>query len=1090
MLITYCREIFEAVELSEGHEEHSGIVNPQMHTGQQSVVHVLGTLAIAPADGQVFKTVPSGRASLLLSRLVAAAGANVTVDAAIEALWPTDPPATASRTVASLVSRIRTALSADVIEGSSATGYRFGAGPSWTSDVMLAERLILEAQSHSSNAPALAAASAQRGLVILDRGKPLNAGQGLDAEWVDELKRHVGTLRRHLQLCLWDANIELCRWSELLNAADAALAVEPHDEAAGRALMIAHWNRGDRGAALTTHDRLRERLLAELGVEPSTETDSLYSAILRDDHAAAVTKRERPLTSSSHAHLAGRDAELHQLVECWNTAATGNLVSVVVSGPAGSGGSLLCLTLADIVERTGGQVLRAVNGEGERSLFLHPILTMINDAVLSTAAVDIPVLLGPFIGTAAELIPELRSVCTVAPYERASADLEHRRALLAIKHIFATLSRQHPLLLIFDDLHHASASTIEALQWLRQELKSDPVLLLSTVHADHGDRLLEKFASQSTSISLKPISKEGVAEIVTAAGFADEIDFVWELTQGHLLFVTSVIGALQQGVQKDSIAGSIGSVVLDSSRRAGANVHAMLQVSSVIGMSFDLSTLTRVSDDSPFELMKNLEAAVAATLIEARDDGFTFSNRVIQQVLYDSIVGPIRRERHRRLADESLDNPERRAWHLSRAGLPEDASRAWLEAAQHAQRAFLNRDADRLFTEAISAAEGSTDGAIRGEALLGRGIVRTELGDYDRASNDHLEAERFALSMGDTRLRARAVERHAWNAYYERDVATAIARAEEATTIPGAHPSAWVLLGRTRHWAGDFTTATTAYRRALDELGDDEAATKASALSCLGALLAHGDHYAEAIDVLEESVALCHEIGAFRPLLRSLFFEGLARANAGDLSGALTTFETKSTLLERYDVSFYRARTKTCLAWIWRELGDHRRSQSLSELALAESREVDDGELQVEQELHALCSLAECAIVAGDLDGADNYLSSAHDLLSQWLPFRWRAELRVTELQSRIGVASPEELLNDARDRGSAKYEALALHLLGRPREAGAIAATTASSLLIAEVGEPVAAKAAKANLVARLPRQLRAGFFSDGRLANYAKRR
>lgn len=1064
-------------------------MNPQMHTREQSIVHILGALAITPAHGQPFKSVPSGRASLLLSRLVAAAGANVTVDAAIDVLWPVDAPATASRTVASLVSRIRSALGPSVIKGSTAAGYRFGIGPAWTSDVMLAERSILEAQSHSSSAPALAAASARNGLTILDRGQPLNAAQGLDSGWVDELERHITSLRRRLQLCLWDADTELCRWSELINAADAALAIEPHDEAAGRALMTAHWNRGDRGAALATHDRLRKRLLGELGVEPSTETESLYSAILRDDHAAAITKRERPSISASPTHLSGRDAELHQLVDCWKTAATGNLVSVVVSGPVGSGGTVLCLTLADLVERTGGQVFRSVNGEGERSLFLHPILTMITEAVLSTAAVDIPSLLGPFIGTAAELIPELRSVCTVAPYERASPDLEHRRALLTIKHIFATLSRQHPLLLIFDDLNHASASTIEALQWLRQELKSCPVLLLSTVHADHGDPLLEQFTSQSISISLQPISKDGVAEIVTAAGFATDIDFVWELTQGHLLFVTSVVGALQHGVPKESIAGSIGSVVLDTSRRAGASVHSMLQVSSVIGMSFDLTMLTRVSDDSPSELMKSLEAAVAASLIEARDDGFTFSNRVIQQVLYDSIVGPIRRERHRRLAEESRDNPERRAWHLSRAGLQGDASRAWLEAAQLAQRAFLNRDADRLFTEALSAVAASTDGASRGEVLLGRGVVRTELGDYDRASADHLEAERFALSMGDTRLRARAVERHAWNAYYERDVATAIARAEEATTIPGAHPSAWVLLGRTRHWAGDFTTATTAYRRALDELGDDEAATKASALSCLGALLAHGDHYAEAIDVLDESVALCHEIGAFRPLLRSLFFEGLARANSGDLSGALTTFETKSTLLERYDVSFYRARTKTCLAWIWRELGDHRRSQSLSERALVESREVDDGELQAEQELHALCSLAECEIVAGNPDSAADYLSSAHDLLSQWLPFRWRAELRVIELQSRIGEASPEELLNDARDRGSAKYEALALHLLGRRQEAGAIAAATESSLLIAEVGEPAAASAATANLVARLPRQLRAGFHSDGRLANYAKR-
>jgi len=1040
-------------------------------------------IAVHP-DGSSAGSVPAGRASLLVQRLAAASGTALSVDTIIDALWPKGAPATANRTVASLVSRVRSALGPDVIDGNTTRGYRFNLGSAWTTDVTLAERLVNEAQSRSSSAPALAAASAHRGLDMLDRGVPVGLASDVDAEWADDFTRHVAGLRKKLQRSLWDADIALGRWSELVDQAEAALIAEPHDEIAGRALMLAHWNRGDRGSALTTHDRMRARLLAELGVEPSPETEELYSAIVKDEHVNAIVRSNRgPAVELDHK-LAGRDHELGLLVEAWNRTAAGTVVTATVSGPTGSGRSKLCAALADIVERTGGHVLQSVSVEGERSLFLHPILTMIKRVVLSTPADDIPAMLESFLGPAAELIPELRQVCKVEPYQRSSADLEHRRALQTVEHVLRSLATHQPLLLVFDDIHHAGASTVEALHWLQTELESLPVLIVTTMPPDHGNPQLLDLVSRSTHIELRPLSEPDVAALATAAGRPEDAGFVWELTQGHLLFVQSVLEALSRDVQRASIPDSLRSVVFDSIRQAGPDVHNVLQVAAVIGMTFDLRTLAHVTERQSFELIPLLESAIGATLVQTRDDLFEFSNRVIQEVLYDASLGPIRREQHRRLAELLASRPERRAWHLAKAGDVDAAANAWLEAALLARRTFSNSDADRLFTEALNAAELADNNLVRGEALIGRGMARTELGQYGAASDDQLEAERLSLSTGNRALRARAVERLGWIAYYERDVAAAIARAEEAATMPGAHPSAWVLLGRTRHWAGDFDEAATAYNRALDELDDEDRAVRASALSCLGALLAHSDRFPEAIDVLDESVALCHEIGAFRPLLRSLFFEGLARANSGDLSGALTTFETKKTLLHRYDVSFYRARTNTCLAWIWRELGEHGRAQTLSEQALAESREVDEGELQVEQELHALCSLAECAMIADKPDAAAEFVSDARALLGGWLPFRWRAELRATELATRLGVESPERLLVDARTVGSGKYEALALHLLGRTEEAGRVAAATGSHLLLAEVALPEQAAQASTKLISRLPRQLREGFETRGRLS------
>lgn len=1046
-------------------------------------VHLLGSFCVTDEEGIRRENVPAGRASLALQRVAASAGGAVDVHTIVDALWPTDAPATAERTVASLVSRVRSALGADVILGNVSVGYRFGSTAGWSTDVMQIERLVSEASARTQNAPALAASASRRGLEMLDQGRPL-AGVSLGEDgWIDDLVRHVDGLRRRLRRSLWAADIELGRWLELIDRAELALEVEPHDEEAARALMIAYWNNGDRGSALRSHDALRASLLEELGVEPSAETEELYSAILRDDHVVEALQIDGVAIPTA-IRLAGRDEELRSLVASWGAAASGTMTSVVVRGPIGSGRTRLGDALAEAAKRTGGMVLQAESAEGERSLFLHPILTMLTRVLLSTPPEDLVSLLGPWLGTAGELIPELHGVIEIAPYQRASADLEHRRALQAVAHVVKQSAERRPLVMIFDDLQHAGSSTVDALHWLQHELDDVPILFVATVHADHRDEGLAELEARSRVIELGPVSFESVQALAQAEGLDEDAEFVWELTEGHLLFVVEVLEALKRGVARDSLPDSLRSVVLDSVRRAGPEVERVLQVASFIGMSFDLPTLTHVVERPESALIEPLESAFAASLIRAREGDFVFSNRVIRDVLYDTTIGPVRQNRHRRLAEVFNDRPENRAWHQGRCGEVHAAALSWVEAARVAQRAFSNADAERLFTEAINAAQRAESVDVQGEALIGRGVVREELGRYDEATQDHLEAERLGLSTGDRRLQVRAVERQGWTAYYERDVSVAIARAEQATSMPGVHPSAWVLLGRIRHWGGEFEDASAAYNQALKEVGPEEFGIRASALSCLGALLAHSDRYSEAIETLDESVALCHEIGAFRPLLRSLFFEGLARANAGDLSGALTALETKKTLLQRNDVPFYRARTNTCLAWIWRELGDLDRARALSVQALDESREVDEGELQIEQELHALCSLSECQMMDGDIDEAVALLDDARVLLAGWLPFHGRAEMRVDELASRVGVESAERLLVNARDRGSAKYQSLALHLLGNRAEAGEIAATTGSLLLMAEVAPQAQAVEATDRLVARLPRQLREGFASRGRLA------
>lgn len=1047
-----------------------------------ATVFTLGVLHVVDRDGHELGPVPAGRARVLLRRLVASNGAVVELDALIDALWEDDAPSRADRVVASLVSRVRRSLGPDVITGSSSTGYRFNAGADWTSDLAMVEELTKSAQARAALSPAVTVTAARRAFVLLARGAPELPPMFAQRSWAEDQQRQVDALIRRLNRARWDAGAQLGMWSDLVTQAEEVLTHAPHDELAGRVLMNAAWHLGDRASALRAYEELRIQLRRELDVEPSPETDELFSAIVSGAEPSALPARHGAPEAGSSS-LVGRQTEFGLLVELWHSVAAGKPGAVVLTGSPGSGCSSLAQDIAAYADRAGARAIRVDCFEGERSSPLQPLVTVLSRLVLASQPADLPKLLGSWVDTALELVPDLREVIGPVEYKRASAEIEHRRILNTIRHIIATTSNDQPLLLFFDDVHLAGTATVEALQWLLHNLGTAPVLVVATGPSDRLDSDLRALADTGLLIELGPLAEAEVAKLASQSHVSDHAAFVWELTQGHLMFVVEVIAALARGESRAEIPGTLRSVVLDRVRRRGSDVDELLQSASVIGTAFELETLERLVERPAADLMPTLQKAMAAGLLASRNDLFVFSPPIVGQALYDNLPGPIRVLRHRQLVEILAARPELRALHQEGAGLIADAARSWHWAATSARRAFANADAVRLFTSALASARHAGDREIEGLALIGRGAAYEDLGQFDEATDDHQEAEQLAVATGDRALRATAVERLGWTAYYRRDVDEAVARADEASQMPGARPSAWNLLGRTKHWAGDFDAAHRAYERALDEVGDEDEAVRVSVLSCLGALLAHADRYGEAIEVLDDAVAVSHEIGAFHPLLRGLFFAGMARANAGDLSGALTALQTKMSILERYDVSFYRARTNTTLAWVWRELGQPHRAHELSELALDQSREVEAGSLQIEQELHALCALADSERLEGRLDEAAEYLSTASALTQHWLPFRWRADLRIREVGTRLGLEDPESLLEAARAAGSIKYESLAFHLLGRQEDAAVLARRTGSLLLLGEVGSPDEARDALRRLEATLPRQLRTSFTRAGRL-------
>lgn len=1044
--------------------------------------------------------VPGGQAERLLCILAAHHGRFLPTTVLTDLLWRDRQPAEPARNLAALVSRLRRSLGRDRVEGDP-RAYRLVRDDTTVVDVSEALDLVATAERElTQGLRALAAMSAEVAEGLLTAGVPL-AGEP-DAEWVDAVRASVGGALSRARTCRWTAALDLGDLETAVDEASRALADNPLDEPAARALMTAHQRRGAHADALGAYEDLRRHLAADLGSDPSPNTQEVFLAVLRHRSEAPDARPEQapsaaPLSAPAPepTPLIGRESELAVLSRAWSAAARGRGGLVLVTGEAGIGKSALSQALRVEARRSGGLVAAVRCSGAERSLYLQPLAEAVRDIVLRLAPGAGDRLSERERAALADLVGE------VAPHRApvpSHSELRRRRTLEAMAELFGQVGETRPLLLAVEDLEHAGQTTIEALHVLGTRLATRRVLIVATERTAESAGAAETLRDVATVLDVGPLSRDALRALLAGAGREQDLERFSSWTGGSPLLVSELLrhpetgAAGGDGGADDPTAPAIpGSLQEALSRRLAAtaeDVTVLLAQAAVLGTSFGLDEVAALSGVGVEECAHRAGRATRAGFLLTDGASYRFANDIVRRIAYESAPLPVRVSRHRRAAVLFADRPEAAAAHHAAAGDHAAAARSWLAAADAAHMVFAHQEADKLLTAAVGAAARAGDRTLQATLLVRRGGVRADLGHHEDARDDHDEALTLARDLADEELEARALEGLGWTALWARDALGAVDLAERAghlaesaAAAPGARRSSLLLLGRVRHWDGDYTGATHAYQQVLAVDADD--ATSAVAMAYRGALLQHMDRFAEARAVLERAVALCTRTGEFRTLLQSLFFCGLARGDVGDLAGALRSLDRARRLIDEAGVSYYRAGIETTTSWLWQELGDLGRAREHAEEAV-ELASRGGGALELEQGLHALLALADCDLLAGRDDDAGARVEAAAPLLDRPLPFRPRAAMRLLEMQARWEPERAEALLEQARTFRSTKYEALALQHLGRDADAATVAGQTRSDLVVAHIGPPSARAAARDRIAAALPPELRTRFVARGRLA------
>jgi predicted ATPase/DNA-binding SARP family transcriptional activator len=237
-------------------------------------IGVLGPLEVRVGAGEPVEVV-GPRLRALLIRLALDPGRVVLTGQLVDAVWDEDPPAGAANALQSLVSRLRRLLPG-VVETHPA-GYRLALEPGAV-DAVRFQSLAAAGRDELGRDPQQAGRTLREALALW-RGPALAdaAGARFAAAPVARLEElRLGALEDRI-----DADLASGAHDAVLAELDELVTAHPLRERLCGQLMRALAAAGRQADALAAFQRLRERLVEELGIDPSAELQAVHVAVLR-----------------------------------------------------------------------------------------------------------------------------------------------------------------------------------------------------------------------------------------------------------------------------------------------------------------------------------------------------------------------------------------------------------------------------------------------------------------------------------------------------------------------------------------------------------------------------------------------------------------------------------------------------------------------------------------------------------------------------------------------------------------------------------------------------------------------------------------
>ncbi|MBE2197173.1 MAG: AAA family ATPase [Anaerolinea sp.] len=508
-------------------------------------------------------------------------------------------------------------------------------------------------------------------------------------------------------------------FAEASGYARRLLHLDPFREDTVRQLIAIHYEAGDRAGAIAEYQRFARSLRQEMGVDPMPETQALYEIVLR--HGRLPGSHTSPALAETDERVitllpfVGRSSEMAHLAARWQRAAHGRGGLLLIGGEAGVGKTRLARELALLAENQGARVL--VGGSAQhKSISYQAVAEALQAALPLLASLEGETLR---LAALAPLLPDLRARRSLPTLPAIRPDQEQTRLFDAVAGCLEKLSEPRPLLLILEDLHWASESTLALVEFLARRLAQAPVLIVGTYREEETPRshplaAMRRRLQAEKLVEGTPLRRLGVTAVAQLLAQlstpAPELAASFHAASaGNPLFLNLLLQEWREtGQAADETNGLPDSIRAAIERRftaLSAPARAYADVAAIFGPTFDPDAVREVGGWGECQALDALDELLDRQLAcdAAPGRNYHFAHHLIQSTLYTAVPPAKRKIRHRRTAEvlESL--------------YPEQVREMAATLAHHYDH---GSEAGRAIAHYLAAAQGYTAVYADAEALI------------------------------------------------------------------------------------------------------------------------------------------------------------------------------------------------------------------------------------------------------------------------------------------------------------------------------------------------------------------------------------
>jgi DNA-binding SARP family transcriptional activator len=491
-------------------------------------------------------------------------------------------------------------------------------------------------------------------------------------DWLAAERELWGRRGVEVLLSCAEAHAQVGKVEEAFGFAGRALALQPTSESALRCALRCRSLAGDRAGALALFERFQDRLLEEVGVEPSAESQALMERVQREraPPAEALAAQAAGLPAV-RPPLEGRGQELQRLLEAAaGSARAPRAVLLVVEGDAGMGKTRLLDELLTRLRLDGTSVTAARAVEADRTQPWSGVLALARGGLLEAPGLGAgpSAALAAFVGVLPEWAERFRGAASLAaPHPLGRALAEALRAAL----------EEQPVMIAVDDAQWLDQDSALALGAILRDLAATRLTLVLATAPYPPRPELDELRSrigrelEGETVRLRALDRAALrhlAERMLPGYDPVAIDRVVRRvatdSAGLPLLAVELLRAVALGLDLGTISGTwpepfrtldqslpgqlpdaVVAAIRIGVRRLSPPAQRVLAATAVLGDLVSPALLERALSLEAEDVARALDELEWHRWLVAEPRGYSFVARIVRQVVEQDIVTPGQRRR-------------------------------------------------------------------------------------------------------------------------------------------------------------------------------------------------------------------------------------------------------------------------------------------------------------------------------------------------------------------------------------------------------------------------------------------------------------